>query len=436
MTRRYPAYQDSGVEWLGEVPAGWEVKRLRRFARLKTDKATTSENPVALENIESWTGRIIPTDAEFQGEGVAFDRGDILFGKLRPYLAKVAVAADRGEAVGDFHVFKPSAEMNSYYLQRHLLAPAVISVIDGSTYGSKMPRASWDFMADLPLAVPPLPEQTAIAAFLDRETTKIDALVEEQQRLIDLLREKRQAVISHSVTRGLNPAAKLKPSGVDWLGDVPEGWAVGKLGHFAWLQGGFAFPSEAFGSDGIAVVKMTNLDRGSLAFENAAYIPENAALDRVALREGDLVWGMSGSVGDTGSLGNFARVRFADLPCQLNQRVGRFVPLTDAISLDFLEFVIQSRNFYEQVLLWVTGTAQFNISSEQVQSCKIAVPPRTEQEEIVAFLKQTLEKFDTLTQTAGSAITLLQERRAALISAAVTGKIDVRGTFESVTNAA
>lgn len=190
----------SGIDWLGHVPEGWEVKRLRHVARLRTIKAETTNNPIALENIEGWTGRFIVTDTEFQGDGVAFSAGDILFGKLRPYLAKVAVAETNGEAVGDFHVLAPVEGIHSRFLQRHLLAPAVISVIDGSTYGSKMPRVGWDFMADLQLAIPPLEEQIAIADWLESTTAQFDTLTTTAEPAIALLQERRAALISAAVT--------------------------------------------------------------------------------------------------------------------------------------------------------------------------------------------------------------------------------------------
>jgi len=179
MTRRYPAYRDSGVEWLGEVPAHWQVKRLKRAARLLTDKADGRTNAIALENIEGWSGKIIETNTEFEGDGVAFEAGDILFGKLRPYLAKVALAVASGEAVGDFHVLRPEAETVGRFLQLQMLTRDFIFIVDGSTFGAKMPRASWDFLSGLEVTQPPLPEQTAIADFLDQETAKIDGLVAE-----------------------------------------------------------------------------------------------------------------------------------------------------------------------------------------------------------------------------------------------------------------
>ena len=283
---------------------------------------------------------------------------------------------------------------------------------------------------------PPSVEQSAIAAFLDRETGQIDALVAEQERLMALLKEKRQAVISQAVTKGLNPNAKMKPSGVEWLGEVPAHWAVKKLGHIAKLQGGFAFSSDSFRDEGIPIVRMNNLKRGSLDLSDATYVPLENCTDNYSLGFGDLVWGMSGSIGETGSLGNYARVRRCDLPAQLNQRVGRFQMLSGAFSVDFLTYIIQTKMFSEQILLQVTGTAQFNVSSDQVEGAKVPCPPSSEQSQITTYLDSKISRFDTLTGEAERAIALLKERRAAMISAAVTGKIDVRGLSDPVGKAA
>jgi type I restriction enzyme, S subunit len=229
----YTEYKDSGVDWLDEIPAHWEVERFKHFFKLVTDKAVSRTNPVALENIESWSGRFVPSETEFQGEGLAFITGDILFGKLRPYLAKALLAEWPGEAVGDFHILRPKSRMHGRFGLYQILNREFISIVDGSTFGAKMPRASWDFMAVMPLAMPTKAEQSAIAAFLNRETGKIDTLVAEQEKLIALLKEKRQAVITHAVTKGLNPIAPMKASGVERLGDVPEHWEVNSIRRFA-----------------------------------------------------------------------------------------------------------------------------------------------------------------------------------------------------------
>jgi type I restriction enzyme, S subunit len=169
---------------------------------------------------------------------------------------------------------------------------------------------------------------------------------------------------------------KYKDSGVKFLGEVPEHWTVHKFGFAGKLQGGFAFSASDFAPEGTVVVRMNNLKRGVLDLSEAVRISETCCNSKVALNTGDMLWGMSGSTGETGSLGNYARVRENDLPCQLNQRVGRFL-VNNLITLDFLESVIQTPYFYEQVMLAVTGTAQFNISSEQVHACVVAIPCST-----------------------------------------------------------
>ena len=196
----YPAYKDSGVEWLGEVPEGWVVLPMKRISRLCTERSESRSFQVGLEQIESWSGRFIEGDVDFEGGGIAFQPGDILFGKLRPYLAKVWLADRTGEAVGDFHVIRVQPPNVPEFVHRILLSRDVISLIDGSTYGAKMPRASWEFIGALPTPVPQSDEQTAIAAYLDHETAKIDALIAKTEKAIELAQERRSALISAAVT--------------------------------------------------------------------------------------------------------------------------------------------------------------------------------------------------------------------------------------------
>lgn len=236
---RYPKYKDSEVDWLGEVPDEWSSLRARFAFNLITDRAEEASGySVALENIESWSARFIETKTEFAGEGVRFRRGDLLFGKLRPYLAKILVSERDGDAVGDFHVLRPTSKTFAGFLKYLFLTPAFISLLDGSTIGAKMPRVSWPFLADVWLPVPSREAQRQIAAFLDQEMAKIDALIEQQRLLIELLKEKRQAFISHAVTKGLNRYVKMKASGIDWAGAVPDHWTVTRLSHYATVENG------------------------------------------------------------------------------------------------------------------------------------------------------------------------------------------------------
>ena len=205
-----------------------------------------------------------------------------------------------------------------------------------------------------------------------------------------------------------------------WLDAIPIHWNFKRLGYEASLQGGYAFASGAFQPSGIPVVRMNNLKRGILDVAEASCVAEKNCLDAFALEEGDLLFGMSGSVGETGSLGNYARVRAQDLPAQLNQRVGRFCISEGASSLGFLSFVIQTQLFYDQILLRVTGTAQLNVSSEQIESAKLPFPPLPEQKQIAHFLDHETGKIDALIEKQQALIALLQEKRQAVISHAVT----------------
>lgn len=370
----------------------------------------------------------MPTDTEFQGDGVAFEAGDILFGKLRPYLAKVAIAHCPGEAVGDFHVLRPSAGVLPRFMQLGLLTPSVISIIDGSTYGSKMPRASWDFMADLPFALPPLPEQQAIARFLDKEVAKIDALVAEQRRLIALLAEKRQAVISHAVTKGLNPATPLKPSGIDWLGDIPEGWEVVRLkADLAFLTSGSRGWADFYSDDGALFIRIGNLTREAIGLDlsdiQRVTVPSGAEGERTRIRPGDLLFSI------TAFLGSVAVVPDQIEDAYVSQHVALARLCQKRLLPEWVAYVTLSSVGKSYLASKGYGGTKVQLGLDDIGNLTVTCPSVAEQQEIIIFLRNELTAFDALTAAATSAISLLQERRAALISAAVTGKIDLRAHF-------
>ena len=420
---RYPAYKDSGVAWLREVPGHWEVKRLKQNLRLLTEKTDRRDNPVALENIEGWTGRFIPTDSEFQGEGIAFEANDILFGKLRPYLAKAYRAESSGEAVGDFHVMRPVMGLDSRFAQYQILNRKFIDMVDGSTFGSKMPRASWEFVGGMELTTPPLPEQTQIATFLDRETAKIDALVAEQRRLMALLKEKRQAVISHAVTKGLNPDAPMKPSGIEWLGEVPAHWEVKRLKHISpFITVGIVVnPSTFVADEGYPFIYGGDIREGVIDWTNSRRISQasSESNSKTLLNAGDLLTVRVGAPGITAVV---------PVECQGGNCASVMLVRRGNFNSDWLCFAMNTRvvRFQVEVVQYGAAQEQFNIS--HAINFWTPTPPRSEQDEIAEYLGSEALKFDTLTTEAQRAIDLLQDRRTALISAAVTGQIDVRGT--------
>lgn len=430
------AGKSSRADWIGILPSHWDEVRLKHGLRLITEKASEDTFKVALENIESWSGRYIETETAFEGDGTAFQRGDLLFGKLRPYLAKALLADAPGQAVGDFHVLRPAAEVHGRFALYYVLSRDFIAVVDGSTYGAKMPRASWDFMSNLPLPLPPLAEQAAIVAFLDRETGKIDALVEEQRRLIELLKEKRQAIITNAVTKGLDPTVKMKQSGVTWLGEVPSHWEVHSLSRVTLdkCDGPFGsgLKSEHYSDAGVRVVRLQNIRAGAFDGTDSAFVDE--AYHRVVLRGGhDVVGGdllIAGLGDDNNPVGRACVAPESIGPAMVKADCFRFRIDARRSDVQFLARQLSAGSYFDAGQL-SSGSTRSRIPLSTMSSRIVALPPIEEQREIAHWLEQALAKIDRLQEEAANAASLLSERRAALISAAVTGKIDVR---EAVTD--
>ncbi|HRF09995.1 MAG TPA: restriction endonuclease subunit S [Xanthobacteraceae bacterium] len=431
---RYQRYKDSGVRWIGQVPAHWEVDRLKRKVRLITDKSEKRTRAVALENIEGWTGRFLETETEFQGEGVSFCEGDVLFGKLRPYLAKVYVTEFDGEAVGDFHVMRPAQSLANRFALYQMLTGEFISVVDGSTFGAKMPRADWESVGAMPLAIPPMSEQLEIVRFLDRETAKIDTLIDGQKRLIELLKEKRQAVISHAVTKGLDANAPLKDSGVEWLGEVPAHWIVTPLMHLTptdrSIMYGIVLPGPNV-EEGVPIVKGGDVkpNRLRLASLNRTTVEIEKAYERARLNPNDIVYSIRGSIGD-------AELVPSELKeANITQDVARVSP-RDGINSRWLLYAMKSDPIFVQLEQRSLGAAVRGINIFDLKRVRVPCPPRAEQDQIAAFLDAKLAALDALESEAQTATQLLREHRSALIAAAVTGKIDVREVIGNEVEAA
>jgi type I restriction enzyme, S subunit len=423
---RYPSYKESGVQWLPRVPTHWRVERLKRVVRLQTEKTDAREHPVALENIESWTGRFVASNTSFEGDGIAFQSGDLLFGKLRPYLAKVYLADSTGEAVGDFHVMRPLTDLSPSFGQYQFLTREFIDTVNGSTFGAKMPRASWDFVGNMPVAVPPLNEQQVIAAFLANETSKIEAVISEQKLLIELLADKRQAVISHAVTKGLNPNAPMKPSGVAWLEDLPAHWRLLRLKNISpRLSGRLVYqPAQYFSDEGVPFLMGNNVTERGIDWTDIKRVPEeiNRTFSHHALKEGDVITVRVGAPGVTCVVPKEAE----GLNCG-SLMIIRRSPNFDS---NWLASVMNSFVIRTQIDMVQYGAAQEQINITDAVNFVVPTPDLAEQRAIATHVRQQAETFDSLKGHIERAIALLEERRAALISAGVTGRIDVRQMVE------
>ena len=444
---RYPAYKDSGVEWLAEVPGHWDVQPFKHQVD-RNDGGVWGEDPDGIDDtiVLRSTEQTVDghwklddpaprklSESEIRGSLLAED--DLLLtkssgsslhiGKTTLVTAEIATMrccySNFMQRIRMRPTFLPKL---AWYVMNNDLARLQFDLLSNSSTGLANLNAT--MVGQIVVPVPLLPEQTQIAAFLDRETAKIDALVAEQRRLMALLKEKRQAVISHAVTRGLNPHAPMKPSGIEWLGDVPEHWEVIALKRIADVQTGVAKGKDHGNRNTITVpyLRVANVQDGYLDLETVATMDIPAEdLQRYALQPGDVLMNEGG---DFDKLGR-GHVWDGQIdPCITQNHVFAVRPrnvtsawLNAITGSDFAQFYFMTRS--------KQSTNLASISSTNLMELPVVLPPESEQKSILMFIADQSARFDTLKTEAQRAIDLLQERRTALISAAVTGQIDVRG---------
>ena len=422
----YPDYKPSGVEWLGGVPAHWEMRRLKMAAEnvvRQTRGRESGEIYIALEHVESWTGKIrkADPDAGFDSQVKQFRAGDVLFGKLRPYLAKVTRPAESGACVGEFLVLRPRADnLLPGYLEQLLRSKPIIDAVDASTFGAKMPRADWQFIGNLVLPLPPLAEQAAIARYLNRVNERIHRFIAAKERLIGLLEEKRRAVIHHAVTRGLDPDVRLKPSGAEWLGDVPAHWEMRRLKY--WVGINEAVLSETTSPS----YEFHYLDIGAVGVGAIIEEPKKIRFDaapsraRRIVRNGDTI---VSTVRTYLKAVWFAEETNGDLICSTGFAV--LTPKHDAVP-KFVSYLAQSNSFTDRVTAESVGIAYPAIAENQLSSFHVCIPPLAEQTAIAAHLDKAVAAIDAAVACTRRQIELLHEYRICLAANVVTGKIDVR----------
>ena len=244
----------SGVDWIGEIPSSWKVAPLKYGASCSSDLSTytadDSKEFLALENVESWTGRLVGLDERpdsVDSSVSVFSETDVLFGKLRPYLAKVCRPDFRGVCSTELLCVSPMSYCCDYLFWL-LISKGFIDVINAESYGVKMPRTSWAQMGAHYCPVPPLSEQQAIAGHLDVETAKIDQAMSLLRRELETLEQFKKSVIHETVTKGLDPTVPMKPSGVEWIGEIPEHWVTKRLRYVASAKTGQTPPGQVLWS--------------------------------------------------------------------------------------------------------------------------------------------------------------------------------------------
>lgn len=432
----YPAYKDSGVEWLGEVPEHWSTLPAKRIFRNVRDSAL----PLAEQLASTQAYGVIP-QKQFMERAEAkvvlalagtdnFKdvRVDDFVISLRSFQGGIEHSAYEGCVSPAYTVLRNTCNhpFCPGYFKYLLKERSYISALQSVTTGIREGRTiTYDQFGSLLLPVVPLVEQAQVSRFLDYETARIDALIAEQQRLIELLKEKRQAVISHAVTKGLDPTVPMKDSGVEWLGEVPAHWVVRRIKHLTEVISKGTTPTtigEDFQGEGVRFLKAENIFGGRVLPDPEFFISEraHAALARSALAENDVLVVIAGA-----TTGKSAVLSGDLLPANTNQAVS-FIRLRDTRLSEFIQCWLSTDAVQRSISLNSVQSAQPNLSMEDLGEIPVPLPPLDEIDLITDQMATQISIFDGLISEAVNASGLLQERRSALISAAVTGKIDVR----------
>ena len=450
---RYSAYKDSGVEWLGQVPGHWTVAPLKYRSSFNDEilPETTPEDLeieyVEISDVDAIRG-IVGTSAIDFGEAPSRARrlvkdGDVLVSTVRTYLCAIAPVKSPPENMvvsTGFAVVRPR-HVDSDLLGYICRSEYVISEIISRSVGVSYPAINASDLMRVKIAVPEnRSEQSTVAAFLDRETGKIDALVAEQEKLIALLKEKRQAFISYAVTKGLDPAVPMKDSGIEWLGEVPAHWTVQPVKYVVrTIEQGWSPQCEGrpvSGADQWGVLKVGCVNGGKFDPNENKLLPEALEpLPDLAIVAGDLLV----SRANTRDLVGSAAVAPADYPnLMLCDKLYRLRLNESRCTPGYLALFLGINGARGQIELGATGASDSmqNIAQSTILNLMGAFPPIGEQQLIESFIDRQLQLLQNLELEAQRAIDLLEERRSALISAAVTGKIDVRGTTDRTLGAA
>ena len=443
----YPKYKASGVDWLGEVPSTWDAKPLKRMTSVNDDVLPESTDPddeidyvdissVSLEagirNVESIKFSAAPSRARRR-----VCDGDVIVSTVRTYLK--AIAPIRSPASNlivstGFAVIRPRDHFHPDFARYSMQAGYFIEDVIARSTGISYPAINATELVAIKVAVPPISEQGAISLFLDRETAKLDTLISKQERLIELLQEKRQAMISHAVTKGLplhgrgwsktgggtNSEVPMKDSGIEWLGMVPEHWAVGSLGYLSRIETG-STPERS-------VQEYWNGDIPWIKTGEINYTPINEAEEHIS------ELGLTNSAAKISPAGTLlmamygqgitrGRVAILGIAAAYNQACAA-ISFGSRINVEFGRYFFMAA--YAFIRDFGNETSQMNLSSGLIAKIKLTIPPHSEQLTIIKYLDEVTVKIDKLLNRSRRNIDLMREHRTALISAAVTGKIDVR----------
>lgn len=430
---RYPSYKPSGVKWLGEIPSHWEMKRWRFLMSENTTKnsnckeklqlqfrygdivrkANQSEESDVLDTISKYT-IVEPDDIMINGLNLNYD-----------FISqRVAQVQEHGVITSAYISLRPTEIANSRYFTYFLKSMDAKKMFHGMGTGIRL-TLSYNELKNQFIPCPSPDEQSAIAAYLDSTTAKIDAAIAQQQKMIDLLNERKQIIINRAVTKGLNPNAKMKDSGVEWIGEVPEGWKVKKLKHLAKIFGRIGFRGYNASDlvdegEGAITLSPSNMKEHKMQYEKCTYLSWNKYYEspEIMIKNGDVLFVKTGS-----TYGKSCLVENLPMEATINPQLVVFKEFN--CSNSFFEYLLQSNIIRDQVELSVIGGTIPTISQEKILNYLVPIPSMEEQLVIVDAINSSCKPLNEAIFNANKQISLLQERKQIIINEVVTGKVKV-----------
>jgi type I restriction enzyme, S subunit len=427
----YPRYKGSGIPWLGKIPTNWQVIRIKNVLR-EVDKRNVDGDGILL-SLTRARGLIPQADASNHVPSAAdlskYKRcspGQLVMNRMQAWSGMFAVASQEGLVSPDYSVFEPRSKIESNYLERLFKTPLYIGQFARCSkgIGSGFNRLYTPDFGAIPLLKPSEEEIKSIANFVKDFERRINRLIRSKRRLIELLNEQKQAIIHQAVTRGLDPNVRLKPSGIEWLGDVPEHWEESRLKFQTSHIVDCLHATPEYLINGIyPAIRTADVEPGKLQLQKAKRVSQKQyALwtARLVPRVGDILYTREGE-----RYGLAASVPEGVELC-ISQRMMIFRVCLSQNS-DFVMWQLNCMHVYAQAAGDVIGAAAPHVNVERIKNYKIILPPRCEQDEIASWISRQCEKLDKTVEKIRLQINLLREYRTRLVSDVVTGKLDVRG---------
>lgn len=428
---KYTAYKDSGAEWLGEIPDHWDCIRMKHLFR---DVSIKNRPNAELLSVTQDQGVVPRTSVENRmvmpsGNLESFkyiQKGDFAI-SLRSFEGGLEYCHQDGIISPAYTVLKAKTKIADNYYKYLFKSYSFISEIQTSVVGIREGKnISYEELCYSFMPVPLIEEQTDIANFLDGKTAQIDKAIAQKEKLIELLKERQQILIHKAVTRGLNPNVKMKDSGVEWIGEIPEHWEVKKLKYLVDIKGGFAFESTDFKNEGVQLIRIANTYMNELCLDRQPVFLDYKCLESHrdwVVSKGDILISLTGTLGkrDYG----FAIQIENENKYLLNQRVAK-ISTKGIIKAEYILNILHSEMFLGPLFMLPAGTKQANLSNDNVLNINVAVPSSPQERNLILeFIKDLKKRITKAITNKQQEIEKLKEYKATLINAAVTGKIKV-----------